>query len=39
VIGSCATTCSVSITASITNFGVAVSAANVLSLSFAAVGA
>jgi hypothetical protein len=39
VVGGCATTCSVSITASATNFGVAVSAANVLSLSFAVVGA
>ena len=39
VIGGCAATCSVSIMASVTNFGVAVSAANVLSLSFAAVGA
>jgi hypothetical protein len=38
VIGSCATTCSASITASVTNFGVAVSAANVLKFSFAVVG-
>jgi len=39
VVGSCTTTCSVSITASVTNFGTAVSAASVLSFSFAAVGA
>jgi hypothetical protein len=39
VVGGCAATCSVSITASATNFGVAVSATNVLSLSFAVVGA
>lgn len=39
VVGGCATTCSVSITASATNFGVAVSATTVLSFSFAVVGA
>lgn len=39
LVGSCATTCSVSITASVTNFGTAVSAANILSFSFAVVGA
>jgi hypothetical protein len=39
VVGSCATTCSVSIVASVTNFGVSVSAAGVLSFSFAVVGA
>jgi hypothetical protein len=38
VIGSCAATCSASITASVTNFGVAVSATNVLKFSFAVVG-
>jgi hypothetical protein len=38
VVGSCAATCSVSIPASVTNFGVAVSATGVLSLSFAVVG-
>jgi hypothetical protein len=39
VVGGCTTTCSVSIAASVTNFGVAVSAANVQSYSFAVVGA
>jgi hypothetical protein len=39
VVGGCTTTCSVSITASVTNFGVSVSAASVLGLSFAVVGA
>lgn len=39
VVGGCAATCSVSIAASATNFGVSVSAANVLSLSFAVAGA
>lgn len=39
VVGSCAATCSVSITASVTNFGVSVSAAGVQSFSFAVVGA
>jgi hypothetical protein len=39
VIGGCTTRCSVSITASVTNFGVGVAATNVLSFSFAAVGA
>jgi hypothetical protein len=38
VIGSCATTCSASITASVTNFGVNVSATNVLKFVFAVVG-
>jgi len=38
VIGSCGTTCSASITASVTNFGVAVSATNILKFSFAVVG-
>ncbi len=39
VVGSCATTCSVSIPASVTNFGTSVSAASVLAFSFAVVGA
>ena len=39
VVGGCATTCSVSITASVSNFGVAVSAAQIVSFSFAVVGA
>jgi hypothetical protein len=38
VIGSCATTCSASIAASVTNFGVSVSAAGILKFSFAVVG-
>ena len=38
VVGTCTTTCSVAIPASVTNFGVAVSAAGVLSFSFAVVG-
>jgi hypothetical protein len=39
VVGGCSTICSVSITASVTNFGVAVSAAGILRFSFAVVGA
>jgi hypothetical protein len=38
VVGSCTSTCSVAIPASVTNFGVAVSALGVLSFSFAVVG-
>lgn len=38
VIGGCTTTCSVSIPASVTNFGTAVSAAGILKFSFAVVG-
>lgn len=39
VVGSCATTCSVSITASVTNFGLSVLGTNVLSFSLAMAGA
>ena len=38
VIGSCTTTCSASIPASVTNFGLSVSAASILRFSFAVVG-
>lgn len=38
VIGSCATTCAASIPASVTNFGVSVTAASILKFSFAVVG-
>jgi len=38
VIGNCTTTCSASIPASVTNFGLAVSATGILSFSFAVVG-